>query len=387
MLSAISLTAHEHEHGGSTSGLFGLKPEYLHVLLNPIPVYGLAIGLALLAFGIFRRNQPLRTSGLIVSILCAAAAWPVLLYGQHGYNSLSPMLDTDSSRWLELHMHRAERFVYFYYATAALAVAALIASKKSIKAATVLSTLTLVIGFSSLAFGAWISRAGGQISHSEFRAESATPSPPSGHQHGTQEESRRSTPTTTEEEHKEHASSEATHHQTEAPDTNAAHQDHAESNRSPPAATSTDKAHKHTQPIASQTNAPGVQQPTEHHQHATERTQTNAPHATGERLPDTPEATWTELHKHHHQLAEAVKTRAFDQVHAHAEAIEKLAAVLVAVVHPDYKPTVQKGTDQIVAAVKACHKSAHAEDAAGLESNFKVFENSLHELEQKMKKQ
>jgi hypothetical protein len=26
--------------GGSNQGLFGLKPEYVHVLLNPLPVYG-----------------------------------------------------------------------------------------------------------------------------------------------------------------------------------------------------------------------------------------------------------------------------------------------------------------------------------------------------------
>ena len=38
----------------------------------------------------------MRTLGLILTALCAASAWPVLLYGQHGYNHLYDQIDTDS---------------------------------------------------------------------------------------------------------------------------------------------------------------------------------------------------------------------------------------------------------------------------------------------------
>src|SRR5437867_2126694 len=89
-------SAHERGGHGSTQGLFGFKPEYVHVLLNPLPVYGLAIGeIALIAAWLARsRKAEVIALGLIV--VCAAAAWPVLVFGQHGYNHLYPQLDEEA---------------------------------------------------------------------------------------------------------------------------------------------------------------------------------------------------------------------------------------------------------------------------------------------------
>ena len=174
LLIAVSATAsvalaHDMNMAGSKEGLFGLKPEYLHILTNPLPTHGLVIGIALLAFGLLRRNQSLKIAGLIVTAICAASAWPVLYFGQHGYNNLAPMLDDESHQWLDEHMRRAEQFIYFFYGTAVLAVAALACPKKFPKACTSLVVLTLALGVVSLGIGGWIARAGGQISHSEFR--------------------------------------------------------------------------------------------------------------------------------------------------------------------------------------------------------------------------
>ena len=197
--------AHNPGEHASKEGLFGLKPEYIHVLLNPLLGYGLGTGVVILAFGLLARNKTTRTVGLIVTAVCAASAWPVLYFGQHGYNSLSPLLDTESHQWLDAHMERAERFIYVFYATAVLAIVALAFSKKP-KASAVLALLTLAVGALSLGIGAWIARAGGQISHSEFREEGAPPpamqhtahehggekmqmtNTSGGHQHGTSEQ-------------------------------------------------------------------------------------------------------------------------------------------------------------------------------------------------------
>src|SRR5438105_9053787 len=129
LIAASLLQAHEME-GGSTSGLFGLKAEYIHVLLNPLPVYGLGTAALVMVFGLTRRNPGARTLGLVLMALCAASAWPVLLYGQHGYNHLYDQLDTESQQWLDIHMSRAERFIYAFYATAAVAAVKLLVQKK-----------------------------------------------------------------------------------------------------------------------------------------------------------------------------------------------------------------------------------------------------------------
>jgi hypothetical protein len=182
-LAACGPALHAHViEGGSTSGLFGLKPEYLHVLLNPLPVYGLAIGFAVLLFGLLLRKPAVRTAGLWICALCAASAWPVLYFGQHGYNHLYPQLDTESQQWLDTHMSRAERFIYLFYATAVLGLASLISLKRLPKVVLTLSVVTLLGAAASLGIGGWISRAGGEASHSEFRSESAAPEPPA-HEH------------------------------------------------------------------------------------------------------------------------------------------------------------------------------------------------------------
>ena len=168
--------AHDME-GGSTRGLFGLKPEYVHVLLNPLPVYGLSMGVLALAAGLVVRNKAVQNIGLVIVILCAAAAWPVLVYGQHGYNHLYPQLDTESQQWLETHMERAERFVYAFYLTAVLGMVAVGTPKKFPKTNKTFVLLTLIAAVASLGIGGWISRAGGEVSHSEFRSDDA-PAPP-----------------------------------------------------------------------------------------------------------------------------------------------------------------------------------------------------------------
>ena len=164
-----------HMEGGSIKGLFGLKPEYIHVLLNPLLTYGLGIGVLILAAGLLARNRSARVIGLVLTAIAAASAWPVLFYGQRAYNDLFPLLDTESQQWLDVHMDRAEHFIYFFYATALVAIAALVWPRKSPKVATAFSVLALVIGLASLGIGGWIARAGGEVSHSEFRGEGAPP--------------------------------------------------------------------------------------------------------------------------------------------------------------------------------------------------------------------
>ena len=115
------------------------------------------------------RSNAARNIGLGVIVLCAASAWPVLVYGQHGYNELYPLLDTESQQWLNAHMERAEDFIYAFYITALLGAAALAVPKKLQRATKALTLLTLVSAVISLGIGGWIARAGGEVSHSEFR--------------------------------------------------------------------------------------------------------------------------------------------------------------------------------------------------------------------------
>jgi len=145
------------------------QPEYVHVLLNPVPVYGLAVGLVALLGSLFTQSRVAKIIGLGLIFMAGASAWPVIHYGQASYDRVHAMSNDDAKQWLDLHMERAERWEYLFYTTAGLAAASMAALWKFSKASIPLSVVTLVLAISCLGVGVWIGHAGGQVRHSEFR--------------------------------------------------------------------------------------------------------------------------------------------------------------------------------------------------------------------------
>src|SRR5260221_8911406 len=101
------------------------RSEYLHVLLNPLPIYGSALGALALAAALILRSKEAKFVGLLIVLVAAGSALPVLLTGQNAYDRLHPELSEEAQQWLELHMARAEFFIYVFYATALVAASGL----------------------------------------------------------------------------------------------------------------------------------------------------------------------------------------------------------------------------------------------------------------------
>ena len=84
--------------------LKGLKqPEYIHVLINPLPVYGLAMGLIGLIIGLMLRSREARIGAFALILIAAASAWPTFHYGQQGYDRVKGMADSEGQKWLDEH--------------------------------------------------------------------------------------------------------------------------------------------------------------------------------------------------------------------------------------------------------------------------------------------
>ncbi|MBV9491398.1 MAG: hypothetical protein JO069_17005 [Verrucomicrobia bacterium] len=147
------------------------QPEYVHVLLNPVPVYGLALGALSLALALATRSRPAQILALGLVLLCAASAWPVYLYGERGYYRVRAMADGDGGAWLGVHQRRAEQFIWTFYSLAALAIAAIVLPCRWPRSAFPLASLTCVSALAVLALGVWIAYAGGKVRHREFRNE------------------------------------------------------------------------------------------------------------------------------------------------------------------------------------------------------------------------
>lgn len=169
LFTGISVLANKgHEHAAS-SGLFGLPPEYIHVLLNPLPVYGLLMGILTLAGALLWRNKIARIIGLGLIFIATASIWPVEHFGESAYKEIRGRADDAGVTALDEHMDRADKWSWLFYTTAFLALVAVVGEKKFPKAATPLALTTCLFAVAAMAAGGWISKAGGQIQHPEFR--------------------------------------------------------------------------------------------------------------------------------------------------------------------------------------------------------------------------
>src|SRR5947208_3535605 len=151
------------------------QPEYVHVLLNPLPIYGLAMGWIGLIIAAVLRSRPAQIVMLVLVLISPASAWPVYEFGQQGYDRVLSMADEDGERWLDEHRDRAEDLIWIFYALAVLSAIAIAAPIKWPKSSAPLVIAVIFLGLGTLGTGGYIAYAGGKIRHREFRNEPAPP--------------------------------------------------------------------------------------------------------------------------------------------------------------------------------------------------------------------
>ena len=151
------------------------QPEYIHVLINPLPIYGLVMGWIGLIIALVLKSRRAQIATLSLVLIGSVSAWPVFEFGEQGYDRVLAMSDEDGHAWLDEHMHRAEQFIYVFYALAVLSAAAIAVPIKWPKSAGPLVISVLLLGAAALGAATHIAYAGGRIRHREFRNESPPP--------------------------------------------------------------------------------------------------------------------------------------------------------------------------------------------------------------------
>lgn len=145
------------------------RPEYLHVLVNPALTHALPLAALGLLLALLCRSPGGSRLALVLVLLSAAAAWPAIHYGRRGYDRVRSMADETGGDWLAVHRHRAEQSAWVFYATAATALAALLAPLRWAGGLTPLAWLTLILAAAACAVAVYIAYPAGKIRHREFR--------------------------------------------------------------------------------------------------------------------------------------------------------------------------------------------------------------------------
>jgi hypothetical protein len=154
------------------------QPEYIHVLLNPLPVYGLLVGWVGLLIALVLRSRRAQIATLTLVLLSSVSAWPVYEFGQQGYDRVLSMADEDGQAWLDEHEARAEKLIYIFYLLVAFSAIAITVPFRWPKSSVPLAVAVILLGAVTLGTGGYIGYAGGRVRHREFRNEPPPPRDP-----------------------------------------------------------------------------------------------------------------------------------------------------------------------------------------------------------------
>jgi hypothetical protein len=145
------------------------KPEYIHVVLNHLVIYGTILGAVALAISLILRSRAAQITALVITFIAAGSAYPVLVSGQRAYKPVRDMADDAAQEALDEHMDRAEKTINVFYLLALISLAALLVPIKSPKLGPPLAAVTLALALLCFGLSLYIAQQGGRIRHPEFR--------------------------------------------------------------------------------------------------------------------------------------------------------------------------------------------------------------------------
>lgn len=140
---------------------------HIHLMLNHVPVLGAVFGLALLAYGMWRRNESLQRAALWTFVIAALVAIPVYLTGEPAEDAVEHLAGTAESA-IEAHEEAALLSLIAMELLGALALAALVLARTRFTPTLVVRG-ALAVAIFTAGLMAWTANLGGRIRHSELR--------------------------------------------------------------------------------------------------------------------------------------------------------------------------------------------------------------------------
>ena len=151
-----------------------MNATHLHLMLNHIPVLGVAFGLGLLLFGLWRKSDELKKTALGVFILVALAGTPVYLTGEPAEDGVKGLPGV-SKPITEQHEGAAGAAFTGVVVLGVVALAGLILFRRGRALPAWFSLSLLAVSLIVSGLMAWTANLGGQIRHSEIRADNSPP--------------------------------------------------------------------------------------------------------------------------------------------------------------------------------------------------------------------
>ena len=141
---------------------------HIHLLLTHFPIIGTLLGVAILAYGLFFKNDAIQKLSLLIFIAMALVAIPVFLTGE-GAEEAVENLPGVTEKIIHEHEELAETAIWFMGILGILAIVNWYALFKNYSFAKLLTIVTLFVSLITFGFYAKVGNLGGQIRHTEIR--------------------------------------------------------------------------------------------------------------------------------------------------------------------------------------------------------------------------
>ena len=151
---------------------------YFHLAMNHFPVIASIFGLAILGYGVLRRNDPLTSTGLLIMVVTALVAIPVYLTGEPAEEVVEGLPGVLESL-IEPHEDFAKLALMAAIVSGAISFVALLFSRAKFESAVgrTLVWASFILTVVTLGTMGWTAKLGGVIRHTEIRAAADQTSP------------------------------------------------------------------------------------------------------------------------------------------------------------------------------------------------------------------
>lgn len=147
-----------------------MNEAHYHMLVNHFPIIGLFFGIAILAFGMFKRNALLINTAYIIFIFCMIMGKITMMTGDKAEHFVEDMTGF-SHELIEEHEESAEGFMKIMYALGFVSALGLYVDYKKHKKALLVSFLALIISVLGIILSSSVGTSGGEIRHTEIRKD------------------------------------------------------------------------------------------------------------------------------------------------------------------------------------------------------------------------
>jgi len=159
---------------------------HIHLILTHFPIVGTFIAVGILAYGLFVKNDTIKKVALIIFILMAITTIPVFLTGEEAEETVEHIAGV-SEHIIEEHEELAEKAIWLIEFLGALSLFALFAIKNKKSSAKTIVLITFIVSIITFGVFAKVGNLGGQIRHSEIRANNSQTINDDGNEHKAEE--------------------------------------------------------------------------------------------------------------------------------------------------------------------------------------------------------